>query len=217
MKKLIVIIVALAINLAVGAHAQTLRVETLKGGGVRLAQTLEKTEDVAFDSGVLDYGDKWKDALSRQGVVAIKSHPTITRNGLFHVTRTRIADVGILAKRNDTVLMRISVVHGATSGSYEYFCPYLVFLFLSGVFFVLEIWKNRRWTLAVSGIFAVASSLLITLHSAGTGFGMPLAASTLPMVSALVFVFCYEKKSPQTMLKVLSICITCCGLSFMLL
>lgn len=126
----------------ISASALAATVNVASDGTVWLdkPQPVVSKVEVAFDEGVLDLGDSWKQAFAQKGtVVPVEAHFESRRVGLFHVERTRVVDVGVVYDGT-----HVSIVRGVAGETMSFFTPYVLFWLVSIVLMSVGVWKVQK-------------------------------------------------------------------------
>ena len=191
MKKLLAVWALAALAWPCLAGAVTVNIAS--DGTMWIEKPVTKIE-LQFGPGVSDYGDAWKQAYAKPGtLVSVKSHSTVKREGLFHIVKTEVADVGI---RYDN-MKSIGLVHDVAGTPKVSFNPSAILWLLSVaavVFGVLRMRENKDVTFAI--VFAIVVTFTIvaaTLAAAPPLVPLALVA-TFALVAALVAAASDNKK-----------------------
>ena len=199
MRKLLAVWALVALILAGSVFAET--VVTMSDGSVfveKPSSEVVSKKEVTFGSGVLAYGDAWKRAYAKPGtVVPMETHMVFARDGLFHIVKTEVADVGI---RYDN-MKSIGLVHDVAGTPKVSFNPSAILWLLSVaavVFGGLRVRENKDATFALVTT-TLATFALVTTTLAALVPLVPLAtplalAATLALVAALAVATPLNKK-----------------------
>lgn len=172
----------------ISASALAATVNVASDGTVWLdkPQPVVSKVEVAFDEGVLDLGDSWKQAFAQKGtVVPVEAHFESRRDGLFYVERTRVVDVGVVYDG-----VRMSLVRGVVGEPEVSSTPYVILWLLSviltavGVRHATQGGKSTGYfTSAFLATFVASGSTVIvfgtfasTVFAAFTGFAILVAS-----------------------------------------
>lgn len=112
-------------NTVVGSNGEP----QMNSGNVDLQESVIVTTDVLADI----YGNAWIEACQKPGtIVAVKQSQVVTRDGLFHVTFTRITDVGIICDiANGVKGFRLVKDVSSKGGQKVEFNPFFIFWILA--------------------------------------------------------------------------------------
>lgn len=190
MKKLLLALLGAFILSAVPAFATTVNVASDGMVWIEKSQPAVTKVEVAFDEGVLELGDAWKQAFAKKGtVVSIKTHNEYRRNGLFfHIEKVSVVDVGVVYDGT-----RVSMVRGTVGGTETSFTPYMILWFLSTtlmLFGVLHKGKDPVGIAVAVGAFittiatAAAASFVVNFMATLAAF---IAACIVALVFAIIF------------------------------
>ncbi len=179
MRKLLAVWALVALILAGSVFAET--VVTMSDGSVfveKPSSEVVSKKEVTFGSGVSDYGDTWKQAYAKPGtLVPVKTHTTFARDGLFHIVKTEVADVGIVYDGKS-----ISLTHGVAGTHETASNPFVIFWLLSVAMMVFGIVSK-----AAEKDFAVAAFALVAAVAAvATGVAAGGIAATAATLAAVV-------------------------------
>ncbi|MFA6407864.1 MAG: hypothetical protein WCW36_00080 [Candidatus Paceibacterota bacterium] len=142
MKKIMVLLGAFAaLMISWVAFAETVIVEELGTGELMIVYPRSPNTiriEQVFDTGVLDYGDKWKEAYNNPDtVVPIKTHSTHgERVGMLHVRTEDIVDIGVIKDAAGIHLVR-DLNLGPQIGFNPFFLLWLVAFLAEELFLVL--------------------------------------------------------------------------------
>ena len=197
MKKLVMLWAFVALIWPCLASATT--VEVGSNGEVRASDDIVwRQTGVIIAPEALTYGDAWKRAYAKPGtVVPMETHMVFARDGLFHIVKTEVADVGI---RYDN-MKSIGLVHDVAGTPKVSFNPSAILWLLSVaavVFGGLRVRENKDATFALVTT-TLATFALVTTTLAALVPLVPLAtplalAATLALVAALAVATPLNKK-----------------------
>ncbi len=164
--------------LAVVGVATAATVQKGNNGDLRVSPaTSWENVGVVVPPDVLAYGNVWKKAYRHPGVIVpIRAHDKYTREGLFHIRKTRVVDVGIVYDVKKSV---VRVVRNIALTHQDTFTPYFGIWLITMIFLFLVFRKARRATndadkekiyalasmstlLMVSGVVTMAVLILVT-------------------------------------------------------
>ncbi|MDD2753177.1 MAG: hypothetical protein PHT44_00990 [Candidatus Portnoybacteria bacterium] len=176
-RAVVMMFIAIAVIVFVGiAGAAT--VEVGSNGGLRASRPPEqwKQTRVVIADDVLAYGDAWKQAYAKPGVVVpVKPEEVrFAREGLFHIKNTPVVVVGIIYDAQG-----IHLVRGVEGEPKIKFSPYLVLWVLSVVLMGMSVFF-RKFN-AAAAIAAPAT--------AATAFAFAAIAAAAPATAATAFAF----------------------------
>jgi len=105
---------------------------------------LEKSEvtkvEVPFDQDVFAYGDAWKQAYQKPGtVVSVETHEEWKRDGLLHIVKTSIVDVGIVYDKTG-----VHLVHNQVAKQEAIFSPYAIIWLALVILMATGVWRVTR-------------------------------------------------------------------------
>ena len=139
MKKLFAVWVLVVLVLPFSADAETVNMGS--DGTVWLEKMPSSTKiEVTFGEGVLEHGDIWKQAFLKPGtVVPVKTSFVQKTDGLFHIEKTSVIDVGIVYDDHGVRLVGDVVGESQTD-----FTPYAIFWLVSVLSMTLNVVMVRR-------------------------------------------------------------------------
>ena len=186
MKKLLALLVLVVGFASLAAAATT--IEEGDNGGLRTSAdaVVWKRTSITVAPDVLAFGDAWKEAYKKPGmVVAVKARQILKQDGLFHTKRTDVADTGIVYDAKG-----VRLVQNVVLGSRNTLNLFLPFWFLSVITMGVFAWEIRKGV--DSNVFfvftAVVFAILATGFAAVTSIFAGLVTATAFITAVFVIV-----------------------------